>query len=81
MRITVNEAADLLERNPEFIRIALQQKALPIGIAIRMHGSTRYTYYINPPDLAKYMHISIKELEKRKERLHRFEEKSAQWDR
>ena len=59
MRITVNEAADMLERSPEFIRIALQQKALPIGIAIRMHGSTRYTYYINPPDLAKYMNGNI----------------------
>ena len=80
MRITVHEAADMLERSPEFIRIALQQKALPIGIAIRMHGSTRYTYYINPPDLAKYMNISLKELEKRKERLHRFEGRSAQLD-
>ena len=80
MRITVNEMADLLERSPEFIRVALQQKALPLGIAIRMHGSTRYTYYINPQYLAKYMNISLKELEKRKERLHRFEGRSAQLD-
>ncbi|RNM30675.1 hypothetical protein EDX97_07805 [Absicoccus porci] len=80
MRITVMEASDLLDVSPDFLRIALQQEKLPIGIAIKIRGSTRFKYFINPADLAKYMHISLKELEKRKERLHRFDGRSAQLD-
>lgn len=81
MRITVTEASELMDVSADFVREAMKQQKLPIGIAIRMRTSTRYKYYVNPVQLAKYMDISLDELAKRKERLHRFEGRSAQWDR
>lgn len=59
--IAVQQAAELLGKRPQFIRIGLQQNRLPIGVAIR--GSGRWSYHISPWALATYMGISPKELE------------------
>jgi hypothetical protein len=38
-----------------FVREALKQGLLPIGTAMQMPGSTRWTFYISPALLAKYI--------------------------
>lgn len=70
MRVTVAEAAKILDASPEYIRYALRQGMLPIGSAAKM--STRWTYHISPKLLAEYSGADVeKELEvlrKEKER-------------
>lgn len=40
------EAAEILGVSPQFIRVAMQMGQLPIGIAIKLPGSSEYTYQI-----------------------------------
>lgn len=53
MRITVSQAADLMNVSPQFIRIGLQKGTLPIGSAVKM--SSRWTYHVSPELLKKYL--------------------------
>ena len=55
------EAAEILNTSPQFVRVAMQQGKLPIGIAIKM--STKWTYNISGKLLTEY---SGKDVEKRK---------------
>ena len=41
------EAADILGVSPQFVRVAMQLGQLPIGVAIRLPGSTEFTYQIS----------------------------------
>lgn len=52
-RISVKEAAEVMGVSEQFIRIGLQRQLLPIGTAIKM--SSRWTYYISPVLLEKYV--------------------------
>lgn len=52
MRITVTEAAKILDASPDFVRFAMQQGRLPIGSAAKM--SSKWTYHISPKLLAEY---------------------------
>lgn len=52
-RISVEDAAKLLEVPTQFLRIALQQGKFPFGFAIKT--SSHYTYYINAPQLEEYL--------------------------
>ena len=52
MRITVQQAADVLNVSQQFIRIGLQRKTLPIGSAVKM--SSRWTYHISEHLLEQY---------------------------
>lgn len=54
-RITVAEAARLIGASPQFVRVALQQKALDIGVALKMPGSSEYCYNISRKLLADYV--------------------------
>lgn len=47
----VNEAAKILGKSPQFVRIGLQRGVLPIGTAVKM--SSRWTYYISEEQLKK----------------------------
>lgn len=58
-RILPTEAAVILNVSPQFIRIAMQQKKLPIGTAIKM--SSVWTYHISAKLLENY---SGKDVEK-----------------
>jgi len=42
----------------QFIRVALQQRKLPFGIAIKM-SKHNYTYYINPKQFYEYIGIDV----------------------
>lgn len=41
------EAADILGVSPQFVRVAMQLGQLPIGVAIKLPGSTEFTYQIS----------------------------------
>lgn len=43
--MTVKEAAKLLQKSEQFVRIGLQMGILPFGYAVKM--SSRLTYYIS----------------------------------
>lgn len=44
--ISVREAAEIMGKSQQFVRIGLQRGLLPFGIAIKM--SSKWTYYISP---------------------------------
>lgn len=50
----VSEAADKLDMNTQTLRLALQQGLFPFGVAIKT-SENRYTYYINPTRLERYL--------------------------
>lgn len=63
-RITTSEAAEIIGSSPQFVRAAMQQGLLPIGIAMKMPNSPTWTYNISPKLLAEYTGKDIeKELE------------------
>ena len=38
----------------QFVRIGIQEKWLPIGVAYRKEGSSEYSYYVSPKKLYEY---------------------------
>ena len=52
MRISVTEAAKMMDVTPQFIRYGLRQGVLPIGSAVKFDG--RYVYYISSDRVDKY---------------------------
>jgi len=51
--MSVVEAAKLLGKSPQFVRIGLQRQILPIGVAVQM--SSIWTYHISPKLLEEYI--------------------------
>lgn len=64
-KITTVEAAAIIRSSPQFVRVAMQQKALPIGCAIKMPGSKHWTYNISPKLLEEYCGRDVEEELKR----------------
>lgn len=54
-RITVNEAARLMQVSPQFIRTGLQRGQLPIGYAVK--NKSKWWYYISRAKLEKAIGI------------------------
>jgi hypothetical protein len=50
----VEEAAKLLQMNPQTLRLALQQGLFPFGVAVKT-SENRYTYKIFSNRLEKYL--------------------------
>ena len=50
----VSEAAKRLDMNTQTLRLALQQGLFPFGVAVKT-SENRYTYYINPTRLDRYL--------------------------
>ncbi|MDR3599400.1 MAG: hypothetical protein P4L49_02775 [Desulfosporosinus sp.] len=50
--LSVQEAAELLNKSKQFIRIGLQRGILPFGSAVKL--STKWTYYISPTRFYDY---------------------------
>ena len=66
-KILTTEAAAILNTSPQFVRVAMQQGKLPIGIAIKMSNkSTKWTYNISGKLLTEY---SGKDVEKELEQI------------
>lgn len=57
--MTVKEAAELLGKSQQFIRIGLQRGILPFGYAVKMSG--KYTYHIS--EFKVYEYLGIKRVE------------------
>ena len=62
--ISVTQAAKLMRHSTLFVREGLKRGELEIGTALKMPGSTRYTYSIDPQQLAKRLAIDIDSLRK-----------------
>lgn len=58
-RVTVSEAAKHLGVSDQFVRLGLQRKELPIGIAVKT--SSRWTYYINRIQLEEFSREKFKD--------------------
>ena len=55
MSVPSEAAANAMNKDQAFIRVALQRKILPIGAAMKMEDdSRRYAYYISPKLLYEY---------------------------
>lgn len=54
--IKVAEAARLLGKSEQYIRIGLQRNILPFGSAVKM--SSRWSYHISPKLLAEYVEVN-----------------------
>ena len=61
MKITVHQAAKLLNKSPLFVYCGLRSGKLPIGTAYQLSGK-QYTYHISPGKLAEYMGMSIEDI-------------------
>ena len=53
--ISVKQAAELMGKSEQFIRIGLQRGLLPFGVATKMPKSTHYTYYISPKQFYNFV--------------------------
>ena len=51
--IKIKEAAKLMGKSEQFIRVGLQQKIFPFGYAVKM--SSVWTYHISPKKLEEYI--------------------------
>lgn len=51
--MTVKDAAKLLGKSEQFVRVGLRSGRLPIGTAVKM--SHRWTYYISQERLEKFI--------------------------
>ena len=51
--MTVKEAARLLGKSEQFVRIVLQRGILPFGYAVKM--SSKWTYHISDHKVFKYL--------------------------
>lgn len=58
-KLKVKDVARLMKKDEMFIRIGLQRGILPFGTAIKT--SSKYSYYINPSQVEKYLGISLDE--------------------
>lgn len=52
--IPVAEAAKIMGKDPQFIRLAMISKLLPIGLAYKKEGATQYDFYISPKLFYEY---------------------------
>lgn len=65
MRITIKEAAHILERSEQFVRIGLQRNLFPFGFAMKRTGARKFDYFINPSQFAAYCGVTLADLEGR----------------
>lgn len=54
-RIKVKEAASLLGVSEQYIRVGMQRGWLPIGSAVKLPNSTKWTYHIPKERLETYL--------------------------
>lgn len=55
--LSVAEAARLMNKNPQFIRIGLQKNILPFGYAVQT--SSKWSYFISPSKFTETTGIKI----------------------
>lgn len=60
--IPVADVAKIMGKDPQFIRLAMINKLLPIGLAYKKEGSSQYDFYISPKLFYEYMGYKYKVL-------------------
>lgn len=64
----IDEAARALGMRPQFVRAAMQSGRLDIGACAKLgKKKKRYAYVVVPEKLAKFLGITVEELERRLE--------------
>ena len=58
-KITVQTAARLMGKSTLFVREGMRRGLLPIGEAMQMPGSQKWSFYISPKLLADYIGVSV----------------------
>ncbi len=58
-KITIQTAARLMGKSTLFVREGMRRGVLPIGEAMQMPGSNKWSFYISPPLLAKYIGVDL----------------------
>ena len=56
--IPVKVAAALMGKGEQFVRVGLQRRLLPIGVAYPTKGKA-YCYYISPAEFMRYTGITV----------------------
>jgi len=51
--LTIHDAAEIMGKSDQFVRVGLQRGILPFGSAVKL--STRWTYYISPTRFYEYV--------------------------
>ena len=54
-RISVERAAQIMGKSPQFIRLCLQDRSLPFGVANKRAGADKWSYYISPKLFYEYV--------------------------
>lgn len=65
MKVTTHDAARILEKSEQFVRIGLQRNLLPFGFAMKRSGASKFDYFINPAQFAAYCGVTLADLEGR----------------
>ena len=52
--VPISEVAKIMKKDKQFVRIGIQEKWLPIGVAYRKEGPSEYSYYVSPKKLYEY---------------------------
>ncbi len=52
--VPISEVAKIMKKDKQFVRIGIQEKWLPIGVAYKKEGSSEYSYYVSPKKLYEY---------------------------
>jgi hypothetical protein len=56
--VSIQKAAELLNKSQQFVRVGLQRGILPFGSAVKL--STKWTYYISPARFYDYAGLEQK---------------------
>lgn len=59
-KLTIKDAAKLMGKSEQFLRIGLQQGVFPFGNAVKM--SSKWTYFIAPEAFYNYIGVTVEEL-------------------
>lgn len=62
VKISVPEAAKIMGKSVLFVYEGMKRGVLPIGEAMQMPGSSKWTYFISPPLLAQYLGVELSDL-------------------
>ena len=69
-KITPEIAGKLMGKGAVFVREAMKAGDLPIGVALQMPESQKWSFFISPSRLAEYLGIEVKELLALVEEMH-----------
>ena len=58
-KITTDQAAKLMGKSAVFVRECMKRVAMPIGSAVQMPGSGKWSFFLSPTMLASYLGVDV----------------------